>query len=385
MPNTPPPVGIPASIALPPLAVPANGSAPPVLHDSWHGGDIAAALAAGLTTPDTTILARKDGFNLFYPGKEHIVFGEQGSLKTWLMLFAAYQEIVKGNSVLYLDYEMSLIEILVRLRAFGLSDTQLIEQVKYIHPGTPIGTLERTHLADTIDARAASHPFTLAVIDSATGLMTIQGLDPNKVTDVETMFQDCVRPLAGRGVAVVLLDHVVKNRDSRGGSPAGSERKRSGLDGAGYEIQPCEPFGKGRHGKSYLYNRRDRYGSVLARVDRTQNIGTFHVVSDPATHMIEAWIDIPGTATTLTTPTMGSYKFTAPQLQQVLNNVKVLPGCGGAQAVIGVDGLQKAEKRGAAIKYLVDNGFLRDEGSATKKRLHWVRDFDVQVDGLTDV
>lgn len=351
----------------------------------WETVDVQALIAAGLTLPETTILQRRDGFHLFYAAKPHIVFGEAESLKTWLVLFAAYQEIKKGNSVLYVDYEMTPVVVLARLLSFDLTEQEVIRHLVYIQPSTPMEQATQDYLDGLFTDYSVSQAITLTIVDSVTGAMTQQGLDANKGHDTEALYQNYVRFFTSRDSAVVMLDHVTKSKDSRGGMAIGSERKQSGLDGAAYEIRKDLPFGRGKHGRSYLFNRKDRDGAILARVDRERNAGAFHIVSDPTTGKVDAWIDLPASpSSSAGVASSGGFKFTPAQLQQVLVKVAGQPGCTQGDAYRGISGLSMAKKGGAAVNHLIEHGFLRNEGTDRAMSLHFVRNYDVKVEGLED-
>ncbi len=100
---------------VPALVFPAAPVASLPAPASWLPASLPSAFAAGLVTPDTRVLARKDGFHLFYRGRVNNLIGESESGKTWVALLAVVQEIKAGNKVVFVDYEDSITALLVRL------------------------------------------------------------------------------------------------------------------------------------------------------------------------------------------------------------------------------------------------------------------------------
>ncbi len=101
----------------------------------------------------------------------------------------------------------------------------------------------------------------LVIIDGVTEMMAIHRLRPTDDVDVATMW-GLPRDLAASGPAVVLLDHVVKDRQSRGRYATGSQHKLSGITGAAYVLETAVPFAAGMSGHSNPLVAKDRPGSI---------------------------------------------------------------------------------------------------------------------------
>jgi hypothetical protein len=99
---------------------------------------------------------------------------------------------------------------------------------------------------------------TLAVIDSVTEAMSLLGLNPYDSTETAEFFAQLPRPLAEGGAAVVLLDHVVKDRDNRGRWAIGAQHKMAGSDVC-FSLEAIRPFGRGLTG-GCLGSRSPRTG-----------------------------------------------------------------------------------------------------------------------------
>ncbi len=124
-----------------------NGDHPPE-RTSWWPVDLGSVLAGDWRRPEPTIGKRRDGRGLFYKGKSHLVVGETESAKTWFTLAAAWDEILAGNHVVFIDFEDDEGTIVDRLRAtappFDLirgeyQTDQVIKQ--YFHYIRPEGSL----------------------------------------------------------------------------------------------------------------------------------------------------------------------------------------------------------------------------------------------------
>lgn len=195
---------------------------------------------------------------LAYPGRRHVFSGEPESLKTWTSLVLCAQEIRAGRTVVYVDFEMSAAEQLARLYDLGLADSEIASGFLYMSPEQPMtDTQVRADVAALLEARRPS----LVVLDAFTGALDLHGHDPNSGVEVERFYRTVVRPLASQGAAVVLLDHLTKNKDTRGRYSIGSERKLGAADvHLGFEI--VRPFGRGKAGLAKIVAHKDRPGRL---------------------------------------------------------------------------------------------------------------------------
>jgi hypothetical protein len=215
---------------------------------------------------------------LLYPGRRHVISGEPESLKTWGALVFCAAEIRAERSVLYIDFENGVAATLERLRDLDLRDEE-IHRFCYVSPDEPI--TGPTVLADVHELVAGR---SLIVVDSFTGALEIHGCDPNSGRDVERFYRTVVRPLQGAGAAVVLLDHVPKDRERRGKFSIASERKLGGADvHFGFEV--IRPFGRGKSGLAKIVTHKDRPGH-LAR----PKAGELELTSDPELGLVSCEI-----------------------------------------------------------------------------------------------
>lgn len=236
--------------------------APPdavVERRTWRPVDLDAVLKGEYQRPEPTVGRRDDGKGLFYPGRLHVVAAEAESGKTWFALAAVADELRRGNACLYLDFEDDEGGIVTRLLTMGANAAAIRERFAYIRPEDSVNSIiNRTDLDDAIGDLKP----TLAVLDGVTEAMSMHGLDLKDNAHVAAFGRMLPRRIAERGVATVALDHVVKDRESRGGYAIGGVHKLNGLNGAMYLLENKAPFGIGLTGRSRLLVRKDRPGQL---------------------------------------------------------------------------------------------------------------------------
>ncbi|MGI5325524.1 AAA family ATPase [Actinomadura nitritigenes] len=226
---------------------------------TWAPIDLSDVLEGRYQAPAPTVGARDDGVGLFYPGRMHSVAAESEAGKTWLMLAACRTEMEAGNGAVYLDFEDDEGGIVGRLLALGTAPDLIRKYFAYIRPEVPINF--GGNRSDLDQALGDLRP-TLVTIDGVTEGMVMHALNPLDNADVATFGRLLVRPVADSGAAVVTLDHVVKNSESRGRYAIGAVHKLNGLNGAAYNLENRNPFGVGVTGQSGLFITKDRPGQL---------------------------------------------------------------------------------------------------------------------------
>jgi hypothetical protein len=208
---------------------------------------------------------------LVYPGKRHVFSGPQETAKT-LAAYAIGLEVVRQDGDLILiDFEMGAWDARNRLRELG-AETNDLDRIHYLEPSDP--ATDRT-MPDLLTLRP-----TLVIVDAAAGAYDLQGLDDNKRQDVERFTRLYVRAFWKAGVATIVLDHVVKNTETRGKYAVGSERKVGGADvHLGFEV--ISPISRGSRGLYKIVTHKDR-GGFLKR----GTLANMELDSDPDTHQI---------------------------------------------------------------------------------------------------
>ena len=221
---------------------------------SWKPVDLTAVLDRTYEPPMPVVGCRDDGKGLFYPGRQHAVAAETESGKTWLALQASMTEISRGNNVLYADFEDDEGGIVTRLMSMGADTADIRDHFAYVRPEEPVSPDSLNRL---LECRPA-----LVILDGITEAMSLHGMDL-KDNDAYSRFgrmlpRKCARACA----AVVMMDHVVKNREARGGYAIGAVHKLNGLNGAMFIIENTDPFGIGLAGRSRVLIRKDRPGQL---------------------------------------------------------------------------------------------------------------------------
>ncbi len=288
---------------------------------SWVPADLGPVLDGSYQAPVPSVGARSDGHGLFYPGRLHALGAEPEAGKSWLACLACAQEILKGSTVVYVDFEDDAAGIGGRMLAlrteFRTDPSILAARFAYICPSEPLFTRWRKFGDKGIEeARSELDDFTLTIralrpslviFDGTTEALALHGLNVRDETDVAEWQNRVLRPVARLGPAVVWLDHPVKDRESRGRFDIGSEHKLAMVDGASYALLAVRPFGIGMEGCSDLYIRKDKPGQ-LRRQGRPGRdglclYGRLTVTGDSA-EVVHAAVYPPADAPVLTRPTV---------------------------------------------------------------------------------
>ena len=250
---------------------------PVEIRQAARGKDAYDHLAAGLTLDQLEPLAEKAPehswvpepldtddddeqepqriLGLFYPQLRHLVYGEPESLKTWLALCAVAEIVKAGGRALWIDHEMSARVIRSRLRNLGC-DKDARARVTYIRPSSALDERSRPYLQQLLDQEQPS----IVVVDAYTGALGLAMLDDNSNIDVERWNQTIGALLWGpEKRCLVILDHVNKDKDTRGRWSSGSKRKLEGADVA-YSMEMVKRLGRqpGQGGKAKITAHKDR-------------------------------------------------------------------------------------------------------------------------------
>lgn len=204
----------------------------------------------------TTPVTPPDVAGLFYCGQRHVLSGEADLGKTWIMLWAAVEEIQAGHAVLWVNTdEAPPGELLERLLILGLTPEQVESSFLYLQPDLRSSADEIADLVTWAEERDVR----LVVVDSFNSAMMVEGLDPLGTVDVETFWRNLATPLCRAGCAFVAIDHLPKSSENHGRYSYGSERK---LSGASVHIGVRGRGFSREHGGGTvrLHNYKDRTG-----------------------------------------------------------------------------------------------------------------------------
>jgi hypothetical protein len=224
----------------------------------WTFSDLTAVLDGTHKPPQPVVGARDDGVGMFYPGRVNGIQGESEAGKSWVALISCLTEINRGNHVVYMDFEDSEEGVVSRLLLIGANPADLTKLFHYVRPGTtPTPAALRTFIARIGDLGPS-----LIIVDGVTEAMVMLGLELTDNSEVAKFGRLLLRPLADTGAAVVPLDHVVKNNESRGRYALGGVHKLNAVDGVQYMLEAVRPFGINTEGRSRLRIAKDRPAQV---------------------------------------------------------------------------------------------------------------------------
>jgi len=315
------------------------------------------------STPMPTVGMLTDGKFLFYPGRINALWGESGSGKTWAGLIACQQELDAGNAVLFLDFEDNEQGTVSRLLALGVKPTTIVDAFIYFRPELACTDDELSHLAALIEA----HDITTVVIDSTGESMALQGLR-DRDDEVSLWFRTLPGRLARLGPAVIVLDHVTKDRETRGLYAIGSQRKRAAISGAAYMVDAVKAFGRGRLGIAKLTVAKDRHGTYA------QGTKVAELVID-ATVESTIFAELrPVEATDADQP----FRPTV-LMERISRYVEINPGLSARAVVAGVTGNAQAKR--LALELLVSEGYIAQERSGQTLLNHSVKPFREHENG----
>ncbi len=345
-----------------PFTVPSGGGAVTACHSSmlvgadsaptsWIPVDLAPVLTGEVIDPEPSILARPDGVCLLYNAKLHQGSGEPESCKGWLALLAVAQLLDRRERVVYIDFEDSEASIVARLRALGCSATSILDSFTYVRPHEPLAPDARAQL-DAILSLAPA----LVVIDGVTEALTLHGLDLGDNTDVAKWLELLPRPAARAGAAVLLIDHVVKDKESRGRYALGAQHKLAGIDVA-YSLEVIEPFGRGREGLVKVTVQKDRPGFVRQHAGENNRVADMRLRSDTETGAVSVELTPPDQAPVFR-PTV--------LMRRISEAVAAEPGISTNGIEKGVSGKTEAKRQG--LRLLIAESYIdpRQEGNARR-------------------
>ena len=203
-------------------------------------------------------MTRTDGKRLFYEGEVNVVFGDPEHGKTWVMLAACAEQLEAGGRVLVMDLDHNgQLAILNRLLMLGaprevLSD---LDRFRLCEPSEP------AEISRVISDSQEWLP-NVVMLDSTGELLPLFGASSDSADDFTKVHNQVLQPLADTGAAVLLADHLAKNRESRSVGPGGSMAKRRTVGGLSLRVVRLCEFVPGRGGSARLWVNKDRHGGV---------------------------------------------------------------------------------------------------------------------------
>ena len=202
------------------------------------------------------IITREDGGAIVHAGKFSSFYGEPGSGKSWIALITAVEAAKLGGRVIWWDFEDSADTLARRSTLLGALPIMQQENVKFVKPELRDEFLSIESARDWL---AAGNKFCLLVIDSAAA----SGC-PSDGSDISQWFSTVIYPFESRDIAVVVIDHVPKQRKDRPRGAIGSTHKLSKLTGSGNYVEGI-PWTANQGGQIYITMEKGRTGSHPVR------------------------------------------------------------------------------------------------------------------------
>lgn len=303
--------------------------------------DFKPIVESGFKRETPSVCEAMPGRCLLYPGRLNEFHGESGIGKTNISVAIASRIMEAGGIVLFLDPEDNPQGIAQRFIALGGNPDHLLTRFKYVHNPEPAdypGLIEW----------AKRHKPTAVFLDGMAEALVAEGYNEDKAEDVLPFLRQRIRPFADAGAAVVIADHVAKNKESRGRNPRGSGGKLGRYDGCAYVVELIKAYSPTTAGAVRLIIAKDRNGGVGHVGER---IAELHFTPDED-----------GKTLVHFTSTTDSGKPFMPtglmeQVSRFVETSDLVPSKNAIeQAVKG-----KAEYKRQAISSLVELGFLKEE------------------------
>jgi hypothetical protein len=324
-------------------------------ESSWKPVELKDYYDGLFQAPIATILKRSDGAGLIYEGRVHSIYGESESGKSWIAQIATAEMLKADKKVIYIDFESDAIDIVNRLKNLGVSRANLLQYFTYIRPDGPRDVSDPYWKA-ILEPDSA----TLVIIDGVTESLTMWGgqtKDNDEITRWMRIFPRTVATASG--AAVVLIDHITKNAETRGRFAIGGQAKLATIDGAAYLVEPLEALSPGRTGTLTMRVTKDRPGFIRKvsgmwrKSDRTQETAIFTI--DSTRPQMQYVIGVPKGDDEVEADNIRFRRF------EIMEYVHANPGASRRDINAGIKGDDKVKKD--RTDGLVDEGFIENRGN----------------------
>lgn len=287
--------------------------------------------------------------------------------------------------MLYIDFESDAAAVVGRLLDLGTSPDQIRSDFTYIRPDNDPRRFahEREHYA----AILAGH-YRLIVIDGMTDALGTFGAGSTDNDEIAEFMRQFVRRLAtSTKAAVIVIDHVTKDADSRGRWAVGGQAKMNALDGSAFVVEVVDALGRGLVGTVSLRVAKDRPGGVrpycgkFRKLDRTQEAA--RVVIDSTGDTIKVSVQAP--LHTVDNDPRAAKTFRPTVLMQRISDFLQHAAEDVSQRTIleAVSGKDKAVKQALAV--LVAEGYVNTTEGPRKSTLHKLVDpYNADLDPDSD-
>jgi hypothetical protein len=217
--------------------------------------DFKPILEGGFRREMPSVCEAMPGRFLLYAGRLNEFHGESGIGKTNISLAIADRIMRAGGIVLFLDPEDNPQGIAQRFVSLGGDPGNLVSRFKYVHNPEP------SDYPGLIEWAKQAKPEAV-MLDGMAEALVAEGYNEDKAEDVLPFLRQRIRPFADAGAAVVIADHVTKNKENRGRNPRGSGGKMGRYDGAVYVVELVKAYSPETAGAVRLIVAKDRNGGV---------------------------------------------------------------------------------------------------------------------------
>jgi len=317
--------------------------------------DFKPILEGGFQREMPSVCEAMPGSFLLYAGRLNEFHGESGIGKTNINLSIAARIMRAGGLVLFLDPEDNPNGIAQRFLSLGGDPADLLTRFKYVHNPEP------ADYPGLIEWAKQAKP-TAVFLDGIAEALVAEGYNEDKATDVLSFHFQRTRPFADTGAAVVIADHVAKNRDNRGRDPRGSGGKLGRYDGCAYIVELIKAYSPTTAGAVRLIVAKDRNGGV-GHVG--QRIAELHFTPD----------EDGKTLVRFTAPADSGKPFLPTGLMEQVSRFVESSDLVPSKNTIETRIKGKAEYKRQAISSLVELGYLREEKHGCGMQYHSVKPF----------
>jgi hypothetical protein len=240
-----------------------TGQQPDEDEPAWAELDLSVHLDGTFVPLVPELMRRSDDFHLLYRGKVHSFHGESESGKSWIGLHAIAEQLKAGSRAAMIDFESDAHTIVGRLLRMGVEPEAIRTLFSYRHPDVnPFGSAREFQQWEKL----LTGRYEIVLIDGITEALNVFSVTSKDNDEVTGWIRSVPRKLAwSTGAAVIMVDHVTKDADSRGRFAIGAQAKMTTLDGAAYMIEVLEPLGVGLIGRISMRVAKDRNGSIRPR------------------------------------------------------------------------------------------------------------------------
>jgi hypothetical protein len=207
------------------------------------------------------IASRSDGqTGLIYVGLQTLLAGPPESGKGLFAHRISHEQMQGGGHVFYFDFEDTPEAAIERQLALGTAPELLVGDERrffYIRPEDGLDAKTREAVLAMIDRPESP----LVILDGLTEAYVQNGFAPNENADAARFNELLPKPAKHLGATVLLIDHVPKNPEARGGYSIGAQHKRAHVDVL-LGLSVIEDFGRGRDGSVKVTLHKDRPGHL---------------------------------------------------------------------------------------------------------------------------